>query len=292
MADDLARGEDRRRELGAIDDHVEPLLEQADQVLAGVALHAVGGLVGRLELLLGDVAVVALELLLGAQLQAEVAHLALAALAVLAGAVGAAVHRGLAGGPRCSRPCGGRVCAWRSCASTCVVLQFAVAAPVAALQPGLAPHGPCCHARPPLHRGAGPIAKGAPIPARPRKSTPDRPRSARRAAGDRLAAGRRHASLTRCVRVDLRLRSRQIRVRRVATGRSSRCGRSCVACRGRRRPASSLRRRIVSAGSAASLAELRAARPRQGRSLRRMPSSSATAPAMRIMLSLVCIGLP
>ena len=39
------------------------------------------------ELLLGDVAVVALELLLGAQLQAEVGQLALAALAVLAGAV-------------------------------------------------------------------------------------------------------------------------------------------------------------------------------------------------------------
>src|SRR5690606_13408294 len=92
VADDLARGEDRRRELRAVDDHVETLLEQADQVLAGVALHAGGRLVGRLELLFGDVAVVALELLLGAQLQAEVAHLALAALAVLAGTVGTAVH--------------------------------------------------------------------------------------------------------------------------------------------------------------------------------------------------------
>jgi hypothetical protein len=44
VADQLARREDRRRELGAIDDHVETLLEQADQVLAGVALHP-GGLV-------------------------------------------------------------------------------------------------------------------------------------------------------------------------------------------------------------------------------------------------------
>src|SRR5690606_10435813 len=47
------------------------------------------------ELLLGQVAVVALQLLLGAQLQAEFRHLVLAALAMLAGAVGAAVHRGL-----------------------------------------------------------------------------------------------------------------------------------------------------------------------------------------------------
>ena len=33
VADQLARGPDRRRELGAIDDHVEAALEQADQVL-------------------------------------------------------------------------------------------------------------------------------------------------------------------------------------------------------------------------------------------------------------------
>ena len=99
MADQLARGEDRRRELGAIDDHVEALLEQADQVLAGVALHPGGLLVAALELLFGDVAVIALELLLGAQLDAEVRHLALAALAVLAGAVFALVHRGLGTAP-------------------------------------------------------------------------------------------------------------------------------------------------------------------------------------------------
>jgi hypothetical protein len=42
--------------------------------------------VGGAELLLGDVAVIALELLLGLQLRAEVRDLALAALAVLAGA--------------------------------------------------------------------------------------------------------------------------------------------------------------------------------------------------------------
>jgi hypothetical protein len=42
------------------------------------------------ELLLGQVAVIALQLLLGAQLQAEIGQLALAALTVLAGAVFAA----------------------------------------------------------------------------------------------------------------------------------------------------------------------------------------------------------
>src|SRR5690606_19607603 len=83
----------RRRELGAIDDHVQALFEQTDQVLAGIALELRGFLVGALELLFGHVAVVALELLLGAQLDAVVRNLALAALAVLAGAVAAAVDR-------------------------------------------------------------------------------------------------------------------------------------------------------------------------------------------------------
>ena len=52
-------------------------------------------IIGALELLFGDVAVIALELLLGAQLDAEIADLALAALAVLAGAIFAAVDRAL-----------------------------------------------------------------------------------------------------------------------------------------------------------------------------------------------------
>ena len=90
MVDELARGEHRRHELGAVDDRVEPALEQADQVLRGVAGPADRLVVDVLELLLGDVAVVALELLLGAQLDAEIGELALAPLAVLAGAVFAA----------------------------------------------------------------------------------------------------------------------------------------------------------------------------------------------------------
>src|SRR5690606_29310542 len=97
--DELAGGPDRRHELGAVDDGVEPALEQADQQLAGIAALALGLAVGAQELLLGDVAVIALELLLGAELQAEVRHLALAALAVLAGAVFALVHGALRAAP-------------------------------------------------------------------------------------------------------------------------------------------------------------------------------------------------
>ena len=89
VVDELAGGERRRHELGAIDDRVQTAFQQPDQVLGGVALAARGLLVGAGELLLGQVAVVALQLLLGAQLQAEIGDLGLAALAVLAGAVGA-----------------------------------------------------------------------------------------------------------------------------------------------------------------------------------------------------------
>ena len=89
----------RRDELAAVDDRVEAALEQADQVLAAVALQADRLGVVLAELLLGNVAVIALELLLGAQLRAEVGHLALAALAMLAGAIFAAVDRALGTAP-------------------------------------------------------------------------------------------------------------------------------------------------------------------------------------------------
>lgn len=99
VVDELTGGEDRRHELGTVDHGVQAPLEQADQVLARVALQADRLGVVAAELLLGDRAVVALELLLGAQLRAEVGRLALAALAVLAGAVFAAVDRGLRAAP-------------------------------------------------------------------------------------------------------------------------------------------------------------------------------------------------
>ena len=99
VADDLPRGEDRGREFGAIDDHVQPLFEQADQVLAGIALHPRSFLIGALELLFSHIAVVTLQLLLGAQLNAIVRQLALAALPVLAGAIGTAVDGALRAAP-------------------------------------------------------------------------------------------------------------------------------------------------------------------------------------------------
>jgi len=99
MAHELAGGEDGRHELRAVDDRVETALQQADQDLARVALLAVGFLVDAAELLFGNIAVETLELLLGAELDAKVGKLALAALSVLAGTVFAAVDRALRATP-------------------------------------------------------------------------------------------------------------------------------------------------------------------------------------------------
>src|SRR6202012_1559536 len=91
VVDELAGGEHGRNELGAEHDGVETALEQADQVFTGVALHPAGFDVDAVELALADIGVIALQLLLGAELDAEVGQLALAALAMLAGAVLTAV---------------------------------------------------------------------------------------------------------------------------------------------------------------------------------------------------------
>src|ERR1700709_2862489 len=99
VIDELARGENGGDELGAIYHHVETALEQADQVFTGVALHAAGFDIDAVKLALADVGVVALQLLLGAQLHAEVGELALAALAVLAGAVFTAIDGALRAAP-------------------------------------------------------------------------------------------------------------------------------------------------------------------------------------------------
>src|SRR5213076_3096101 len=83
----------------AIDHGIETSLQQADQVFTGVALHAAGLDIDAVELALGDVGVVALELLLGLELHAEVGELLLAALAVLAGAVLTAVDGAFGAAP-------------------------------------------------------------------------------------------------------------------------------------------------------------------------------------------------
>ena len=100
VVDELTGREDGRHELGAVDDRVQTAFQQADQVSRRVTLAARSLVIGAAELLLGDVAVVALELLLGHQLQAEIRHLALAALAVLARTVGTRVDRRLRTAPQ------------------------------------------------------------------------------------------------------------------------------------------------------------------------------------------------
>src|SRR5262249_46339437 len=99
VADELARGEHRGHELRPVDHGIEPALQQPDHVGAGIALHADGLGVDAAELALGDIAVIAAQLLLGPQLNAVIGELALAALAVLAGAVFAAVDGALGAAP-------------------------------------------------------------------------------------------------------------------------------------------------------------------------------------------------
>src|SRR5882757_4251938 len=99
MAHQLAAGEHGDGEFHAVDDGVQPALQQLDQVLAGVALAAHGLEIIAAQLAFGDRAVIALQPLLGHQLQAVVGWL-LAALAVLAGAVFALVDRALGTAPQ------------------------------------------------------------------------------------------------------------------------------------------------------------------------------------------------
>ena len=65
VTDELARGEHGGHELGAIDDGVEPALQQTDQMLGGGAFEAPCLLVDSPELALANIGIVALQLLLG-----------------------------------------------------------------------------------------------------------------------------------------------------------------------------------------------------------------------------------
>src|SRR5262249_3211763 len=93
VIDELPCGKDGRGEFRAIGDRVEPALQQADQVVARIALHPDRFLVIFMELPLRNIAVIALDLLLGLELGAEIRGLALAALTVLAGAIFTLVDR-------------------------------------------------------------------------------------------------------------------------------------------------------------------------------------------------------
>src|SRR6476660_3326812 len=99
VIDELARGEHGGYEFGAVDHGVETALQKADQVFTRIAFHPAGLDIDAVELALADVGVITFELLLGAELAAEVGELALAALAVLAGAVFPAVHGALRAAP-------------------------------------------------------------------------------------------------------------------------------------------------------------------------------------------------
>src|ERR1700691_5542227 len=93
VIDELTRGEDGRHEFGAVHQRIEAALQQADQMGAGIAPEAQRLHVVLVELTLGDITVIALDLLLGLELGAEVGGFALAALAVLAGTVLTLVER-------------------------------------------------------------------------------------------------------------------------------------------------------------------------------------------------------
>src|SRR3974390_2544156 len=97
--DELARGEHGGYEFGAVDHGIETALQEADQVFTGIALHPAGLDIDAVELTLADVGVIAFQLLLGAELAAEVGDLPLAARAVLAGPVLPAVHGALRAAP-------------------------------------------------------------------------------------------------------------------------------------------------------------------------------------------------
>ena len=94
MIDELSRREHRGHELEAVDDRVEPPLQQADQVFAGVAASAHGLGVDPVELAFGEVAVNSRAA--SAWPKAECRNPRLAApLAMFAGAVLALVRRAL-----------------------------------------------------------------------------------------------------------------------------------------------------------------------------------------------------
>ena len=74
---ELTCGENGCDELGAVHNGVQAALEQTDQVFTCIAFYTLGFTVNAAELLFGQIAVVALELLLGAKLDTEVGNPAL-----------------------------------------------------------------------------------------------------------------------------------------------------------------------------------------------------------------------
>mgnify|MGYP003636780745 CR=1 FL=1 len=82
---ELACSKYRGHEFGAVHNSVQPAFQQTNQVFTRIAFYTLGFTVDAAELLFGQVAIVTLELLLGAQLNTKVRNLALTALTVLPG---------------------------------------------------------------------------------------------------------------------------------------------------------------------------------------------------------------
>src|SRR5579872_5522372 len=99
MIDQLAGGERRRRQFHPVDGRVEPALQEADQVLAGIALAAHRLLVEAAELAFADIGVITFELLLGRKLGAVIRRF-FAPLAVLPGTIFAAIERAFRTAPQ------------------------------------------------------------------------------------------------------------------------------------------------------------------------------------------------
>ena len=89
----LAGCKDCRHEFGAVNNSIQPTLQKADQLLTRVAFETLSFGIDAAELLLGQIAVVAFQLLLCAQLCAEIRQFAFSALTVLAGAIFTTIDR-------------------------------------------------------------------------------------------------------------------------------------------------------------------------------------------------------
>src|SRR5262245_22849856 len=99
VAYELPGSEHGGQQFSAIGDRIEPAPKKADEVSRAVARHPAGLGIDAVKLPLGNIGIVALELLLCPKLDTEIGELALAPLAMLAGAVFALVDRALGAAP-------------------------------------------------------------------------------------------------------------------------------------------------------------------------------------------------
>ena len=97
---ELTGGENGWNKLHAVYDSIQTTLQQTDQGFRCITLHTNGFVIGTTELFFGDVAVIAFQLLLGAQLNAVITWTALAGLTMLTGAIITDVYRAFGATPK------------------------------------------------------------------------------------------------------------------------------------------------------------------------------------------------